>query len=174
VKEIPLTKGQVAIVDDEDYPSISGYKWQAQFVPAHDRYYALRAESAGATCRTTYMHAQIIGPAKGQHVHHISGVTLDNRRENLVAVTPEEHRAFHAGSRINMDALLTKRRERKEDRKSGVAIAARIPLTAYLQISDLLASQGGNVNQWLRGLALEWLASQTSPEHSELHPQAGA
>jgi hypothetical protein len=66
------------------------------------------------------------------------------------------------------------RTERKEDRKSGVAIAARIPLTAYLQISDLLAAQGGNVNQWLRGLALDWLASQTSPEQAEARPQAGA
>jgi hypothetical protein len=66
------------------------------------------------------------------------------------------------------------REQRTEDRKSGVAVCTRIPLTAYLQISDLLAAQGGNVNQWLRGLALDWLASQTSPEQAEARPQAGA
>ena len=56
------------------------------------------------------------------------------------------------------------RLQRTEDRKSGVAVCTRIPLAAYLRISDLLAAQGMNVNQWLRGLALDWLAAQTPPE----------
>jgi hypothetical protein len=55
------------------------------------------------------------------------------------------------------------REQRTEDRKSGVAVCTRIPLADYLRIYDLLAAQGSNVNQWLRGLALEWLAEQAAP-----------
>lgn len=54
--------------------------------------------------------------------------------------------------------------ERTEDRKSGVTTATRIPLDAYLEISDILALRGSNINQLLCKLALGWLAAQRPPQ----------
>jgi hypothetical protein len=68
----------------------------------------------------------------------------------------------------------TMRRERTErttDRKSGVTIATRIPLDAYWTISDILAGQGSNVTQWLRGLALDWYATHKPQELETLDQQ---
>lgn len=30
MKEIPLTQGKVALIDDEDYSLVSGYRWHAE------------------------------------------------------------------------------------------------------------------------------------------------
>ena len=40
-------------------------------------------------------------PAIDSQIHHISGVRSDNRVENLMWVTPEEHRAIHSGKAVN-------------------------------------------------------------------------
>lgn len=80
VKEIPLTQGKVALVDDEDYERINQYKWHA-----HERksggYYARRL-SIGI-----YMHRFIMNAKQGEEVDHINGNTLDNRKCNLRMVT---------------------------------------------------------------------------------------
>jgi hypothetical protein len=42
-----------------------------------------------------YEHRFVMGAIKGQHVHHKNHDTQDNRIENLVLMTPSEHRATH-------------------------------------------------------------------------------
>lgn len=37
-----------------------------------------------------------VDAVKGMHVHHKNGVPWDNRPENIVPVTPEEHSSIHA------------------------------------------------------------------------------
>lgn len=48
----------------------------------------------------TYLHRDIYEKAHGKiddnmHVHHVNGNPTDNRLENLVALTPAEHRDAH-------------------------------------------------------------------------------
>ena len=43
MKKIPLTKGFVALVDDEDYARVSQYKWCALTRNNYDTVYAVRA-----------------------------------------------------------------------------------------------------------------------------------
>jgi len=87
MKEIPLTQGYVAIVDDEDYESLLQFNWHA--CPANDggQVYAKRKNEAR---RTVSMHRQIAGKP-GFVVDHINGNGLDNRRENLRAVSIAEN-----------------------------------------------------------------------------------
>lgn len=40
-------------------------------------------------------------PAIDSQIHHISGVRSDNRAENLMWVSPEEHRAIHSRKAVN-------------------------------------------------------------------------
>lgn len=86
MKEIPLTQGKVALVDDEDYPELSKFKWHAH--KDHNTYYAGRA-SPGVNGKQHHirMHAIIVRTPKGMHTDHINGNGLDNRRCNLRIVT---------------------------------------------------------------------------------------
>lgn len=84
MKEVPLTQGKVALVDDADYECLSQFKWYAHW----DRwnFYAVRKESL--THRDIYMHKEI---QPGRLVDHANGNTLDNQRVNLRACTPTQN-----------------------------------------------------------------------------------
>lgn len=77
-REIPLTKGFVAIVDDEDYAELSRYTWTWQ-----NPDYASRRENG----KTISMHRQILGLGPRVKTDHINGHGRDNRRSNLRVCT---------------------------------------------------------------------------------------
>jgi hypothetical protein len=88
MKQIPLTKGKIALVDDEDYEDLSGYTWHAAFVNKH--WTARRTQVADSKQSYIYMHRQILGAQKGEEVHHISDNHLDNQRANLKHYSEQE------------------------------------------------------------------------------------
>jgi hypothetical protein len=86
-KEIKLTQGQVAIVDDEDYEYLNKVKWYAQWAVGTKSYYAMRRK--GLTCEL--MHRAIMNNPSGLLVDHINHETLDNRKDNLRIVTSSQN-----------------------------------------------------------------------------------
>lgn len=92
-REIPLTRGQVAIVDAADYEWISQWKWLASRGPNDRTFYASRTVyTPDGKKLTAKMHRVILGiddPAIW--VDHIDGNGLNNTRANLRAVTPEQN-----------------------------------------------------------------------------------
>ena len=74
---IPLSQGEVAMVDEADYASLIRYKWCA--IRASRTFYA----SAYVKSRNLTMHRMLMGPPKGMVVDHINHNGLDNRRGNL-------------------------------------------------------------------------------------------
>lgn len=86
IRFIPLTKGQVAIVDKEDYEWLSQYKWHA--VNNGEKFYAYRCRNK----RSLSMHRAIMNEPKGMLVDHKDGNGLNNRRNNLrVCTTSQNH-----------------------------------------------------------------------------------
>jgi hypothetical protein len=86
MKEIPLTQGQVALVDDEDYERISAHPWYARLDPDTRSYYALRNMTFEGKRVTQRMHREVMGLGYGDPLkvdHRVSGNTLDNRKSNL-------------------------------------------------------------------------------------------
>jgi hypothetical protein len=71
--EVPVAGGFVALVDEEDYPLVSGRDW---FVRE-------RAGCRYAVSKGVLMHRLILNAKRGQIVDHASGDGLDNRRENI-------------------------------------------------------------------------------------------
>jgi hypothetical protein len=84
---IPLTQGQFALVDIEDYAIQAQWKWYAWWNQFTRSYYAVRnIRMPDGTRRKLWMHREILGlsfksSARGDHKQ--SGQTLDNRRCNL-------------------------------------------------------------------------------------------
>lgn len=92
MKEIPLTHGKVALVDDEDFEWLSAYRWSA--LPNRDTFYAyctLRLTRGACTSRR--MHRLIVEAPAGVPVDHQNGDGLDNRRSNLRPSTGTQNQA---------------------------------------------------------------------------------
>lgn len=75
-KEIPLTKGKVALVDDADYEWLMQWKWYAQERGSGLTY-------AGLPSGGPYMHRLIMNAPKGMQVDHCDLNGLNNQRNNL-------------------------------------------------------------------------------------------
>ena len=109
-KELPLTQGRVAIVDDEDFERLSQYRWRYNV-------YAKRSlpRAAGQPQKAMYLHREIMQPPAGMEVDHINGDRLDNRRSNLRVCTRAENQAnrkAQAGSSRYKGVSLWKRHKR--------------------------------------------------------------
>ncbi len=92
MKEIPLSQGKVALVDDEDYDRLSENKWWVQ--KDGRTYYAVRSVTLAPNQeKRIWMHREILGLATGQYTDHINGNGLDNSRSNLRSATLSQNGA---------------------------------------------------------------------------------
>lgn len=84
MKEIQLTRGMVALVDDEDFEWLNQWKWYAAHAN-RSKFYAARDTRRGKRERggIVYMHRQIMDAGSGLEVDHKNGNSLDCRRGNL-------------------------------------------------------------------------------------------
>jgi hypothetical protein len=98
MREIPLTQGKVALVDDEDFEALPllALKWYARIPRGGlEVWYAVRNLS-GPKRGALYMHAYIMGTVGCGHritVDHIDGDGLNNQRSNLRLATKTQQRA---------------------------------------------------------------------------------
>ena len=83
MKQIQLTQGKVALVDDDVYEWAKDYKWFAHF--DNGNWYACRGFTKGYKQYSMMkLHHAIIGfPLDGFEVDHIDGDGLNNQRSNL-------------------------------------------------------------------------------------------
>ena len=86
-KEIPLTQGKVAIVDDADFDWLNQWKWH--YAAAG---YAARAAGGRKNRHILYMHRLITDAPAEAHVDHRDHDGLNNRRNNLRIATPSQNR----------------------------------------------------------------------------------
>ena len=89
MKEIPLTRGYVAIVDDADYEWLSRHKWHV--VGPDRRLYAGRKHMVNGVKTTLFMHVAIMNPPDGMQVDHIDGNQFNCQRANMRNATPQQN-----------------------------------------------------------------------------------
>lgn len=120
MKEIPLTQGKVALVDDADYEFLNRWKWCAS--KGVSTYYARRKVKHNGKKTTIAMHQVILEILKDMEIDHINHNGLDNRRSNLRVCT-------HAQNQYNLPV-----RERKTSHFKGVSWCKFIKKwTAHIQ-----------------------------------------
>lgn len=93
MREVPLSQGLVAIVDDEDYDLVSDIVWCAE--KQCRTVYAKSNTRVDGKPASLYMHRLLLGlPAgsgTGVEVDHRNGDGLDNRRHNIRVVTRRQN-----------------------------------------------------------------------------------
>lgn len=90
MKEIALTRGKVALVDDQDYEWLSQWKWS--WIPeASGTGYAKRSIKRGGQWTTIRMHRVILGASSDTEGDHCNGNGLDNQRANLRLCTRSQN-----------------------------------------------------------------------------------
>ncbi len=87
VKQIELTQGRFALVDDADFGWLSQYKWHAR--KHRNTFYAARKVSG----TSVYMHRTILSVPKGLLSDHRDGNGLHNQRSNLRICTYSDNGA---------------------------------------------------------------------------------
>ena len=93
MKEIELTRGMVALVDDEDFEYLNQWKWMAWKVRSY--FYAARRlpGKRNDSRKLILMHRQIINPPVNFEVDHHDRNTLNNQRNNLRIATRSQNSA---------------------------------------------------------------------------------
>jgi hypothetical protein len=97
---IPLTQGQVALVDDADYSALSAYKWHAWWSKKTQSFYAVRnTRKPNGEKTTESMHRRIL-ELTDRHVQgdHRDHNTLNNQRANLRPVTKSQNMMNRSGA----------------------------------------------------------------------------
>lgn len=87
MSEIKLTKGYVALVDDDDFEELNKYHWQF----ADSRATAYGGVGEDGKKKRIYMHRLVTNCPKGMQVDHINHNMLDNRKSNLRICTHKEN-----------------------------------------------------------------------------------
>ena len=95
MKQIPLTQGKFAIVDNEDFKWLSRWKWYAKQVK--DKWYAYRNVRLNTKngCGQTLiaMHRIILNTLQGFYSDHRDGNGLNNQRDNLRVCSCSQNQA---------------------------------------------------------------------------------
>lgn len=130
VKKIPLTKGQFALVDDEDFDELSKFKWCCANVG-----YAIRFRNIEGKRKSIYMHRFLLSALPKQEVDHINHNKLDNRRSNIRLATSRQNK-FNTKLRANNKSGFKGVSWVKRRRKWGVQVKIAVGKTKWVGYFD--------------------------------------
>lgn len=100
MKIIKLTKGKLAIVDDDNYDELIKYKWYC-----NSGGYALRRDYTTKDKIFIWMHRLINNTPRNLETDHVNGNRLDNRKSNLRSCTIKQNRQNRS---VNRNKINTK------------------------------------------------------------------
>jgi hypothetical protein len=78
--------GHSFLIDAEDWPTISGFKWSVSSDGRNSRYVSARIEG-----KKIYLHRVLLEAPHDQKVDHRNGNPLDNRKANLRPATHQQN-----------------------------------------------------------------------------------
>ena len=98
MKQIPLTQGKFALIDDADFDAVSARKWHAMTDRKRPgKWYAATGIHRSSSTRRIYLHRFLMQPPAGLDVDHRDGDGLNNVRSNLRVSTRSQNIANSRG-----------------------------------------------------------------------------
>lgn len=94
MREIQLTRGKVALVDDEDFELVSKYKWKYLHNKGRNTGYAQHSELG-------LMHRFLLQPPRELLIDHVDKDGLNNSRGNLRLATRSQNAMNRGKQRDN-------------------------------------------------------------------------
>jgi hypothetical protein len=88
-KNIQLTKGLSALVDDADHEKFNKFNWVAH--KSGKKFYAVRRTKINGKYKEIYLHREIMDAPPQMYIDHINGDSLDCRKENMRLVTKSQN-----------------------------------------------------------------------------------
>jgi len=98
-RKIPLTQGEFAIVDPEDYPHLAKYRWHLAKSPSGSYAARWHHPKHSKQRKKIWMHRQVISVPRGMVCDHKNRNGLDNRRANLRPATISQNLSNRAKRR---------------------------------------------------------------------------
>lgn len=93
MKQIPLTKGMFALVDDADYARVMAMgKWQLGSGGYAQKTIYFGRKNGKQIKQTLFMHRFIMSATDNEHVDHKKGNVRDNRKSNLRTCSQHQNR----------------------------------------------------------------------------------
>ena len=111
MKEIQLTQGKVALVDDEDFERLNQFKWSVY--KNHKTWYASRKNKQ----QKILMHREIMNAPKHIQVDHRNGDGLFNCKKNLRLCTHQQNQFNQKHAQKNNKLGIKGVRWRKDRKK---------------------------------------------------------
>ena len=114
IRHIPLTKGQLAVIDAKNYERISSYRYHAQWSKKLNGFYAVRSipipggKNGKPSQTTILMHREILGLTQEDRrtVDHVDPAkTLDNRESNLRIANRSEQKYNHRRTLVTLQGI---------------------------------------------------------------------
>jgi hypothetical protein len=91
MKEVELSKGKVALVDDDSFDLVTGYTWHCSHIHGKDIHYAKTNIRVGDRQKQIWMHRLILGCPSNKEVDHIDSNGLNNQKSNLRIATHQQN-----------------------------------------------------------------------------------
>ena len=93
MKQIKLTQGKYALVDDQDYKWLNQWNWCV-----NSNNYVMRVKTIKKKRETITLHRLIMNAPKGMQVDHKNANRLDNQRDNLRLATHSQNCSYRKSS----------------------------------------------------------------------------
>lgn len=159
MKEVTLTQGKVALVDDEDYNRVNQYKWHSK--KNGRTYYALREYHLDGKRTSQFMHTFIKGTE--EEIDHEDHNGCNNQKYNLRQVT-------HQQNLQNQQKSLTYKGIPPSSSFKGVSWDKhRQKWQAYIQVNHKKIQIGRFDNEFEAALAYDNAASNHYGEFAKLN-----
>lgn len=124
MKEIKLTQGKVAFVDDADYEELNKYKWIASKTHTEGKYMVCRWQTIAPNIRQRIsMHRYLLSVVDSKTVvDHINNNPLDNQRHNLRICTQKQNAKNRTSKKDGKSkylgvSVMTSKKNRKNNKK---------------------------------------------------------
>ena len=93
MKNIPLSQGKFALVDDIDFERVNRFKWCATKTKQGYWYPKRKVRLENGRTTSCMLHRFILNAPKGLDVDHENNDGLDNRRQNIRICTRSQNNA---------------------------------------------------------------------------------